>query len=245
MSNNNVQLTLRLDQEQGFEGLSNTLTYARQQLQRLIDSFRDRRRDEAINGIDTCMSMVEDFHERNKVAVVKRVKEWVPDEELDRALMHASTALMSHAIAFQHKFLGELRGSRAHLVMEEVAEWLEALATGDEIKILDAMADLQYVLFGSAVSFDLPLGEAFVEVHASNMTKEKQPDDPHAERLRSKGPNYRAPDLRAVLELYRRIQYEETLHDKDNPRFPGDVRPVSEKVQQAMRSSDTVDQVQH
>lgn len=96
------------------------------------------------------------------------------------------------------------RALRLHLIFEEAGELGVAMASGDEVATLDALADLLYVLLGTAVTFDLPLAEAFAEVHVSNMTKAKQPTDPHAERFRDKGPNYKAPDLKAVLETYRK-----------------------------------------
>lgn len=94
-------------------------------------------------------------------------------------------------------------GLRLHLELEELAEKFEAMLEGNEEKMLDGAADQLYVLLGTAAIYDLPLEEAFVEVHVSNMTKEKQPDDPHAQRLRSKGPNYRPPDIANVLRLHK------------------------------------------
>ena len=60
---------------------------------------------------------------------------------------------------------------RAHLAMEELAEWLEAHATGDIVASADAWADRAYVLFGDAVATGLPATELFHDVHRSNMTK--------------------------------------------------------------------------
>ena len=60
---------------------------------------------------------------------------------------------------------------RAHLALEELAEWLDAHADGDIVAAADAWADRAYVLFGDAVATGLPATELFQEVHRSNMTK--------------------------------------------------------------------------
>jgi NTP pyrophosphatase (non-canonical NTP hydrolase) len=93
---------------------------------------------------------------------------------------------------------------RVHLIAEEFGELLTAMLSGNELLTLDALADLTYVVVGTAVTFDLPLPAAFEEVHRSNMTKERQPDDPSADRVRAKGPNYDPPDLVTVLQDHRK-----------------------------------------
>jgi predicted HAD superfamily Cof-like phosphohydrolase len=88
---------------------------------------------------------------------------------------------------------------RAHLMIEELGEHLLAVAHGNEIEAVDGLADLLYVLLGTSAVFGWPLEAAFIEVHRSNMTKEKQPDDPSAARVRSKGPNYQPPNIEGIL----------------------------------------------
>lgn len=86
---------------------------------------------------------------------------------------------------------------RAHLMVEELGEVLAGLAHADELALLDGLADLVYVVLGTAVTFDLPLTEAFWEVQRSNMTKIRQENDP---RVRDKGPSYDPPRLDRILE---------------------------------------------
>lgn len=67
--------------------------------------------------------------------------------------------------------------------------------------LLKELADLRYVLEGTAVSLGLPIDAAFEAVHASNMSK-RFPDgtfhsDPKGKVL--KGPNYRPPDMEALV----------------------------------------------
>ncbi len=93
------------------------------------------------------------------------------------------------------------RALRAELMLEELGESLEALAKGHELALLDGLADLLYVTFGTATTFDLPATLAFQEVHRSNMTKSRRLD--HAAGVTGKGPQFRPPDLRRVLNQHR------------------------------------------
>jgi len=61
--------------------------------------------------------------------------------------------------------------SRLRLIVEELSELIEALDTGDIVKTADAIADLLYVVFGTAIAAGIPIDRVFSEVHASNMTK--------------------------------------------------------------------------
>jgi predicted HAD superfamily Cof-like phosphohydrolase len=66
--------------------------------------------------------------------------------------------------------------------------------------LLKEMADLMYVLYGFAVSFGLPLDEAFKRVHESNMSKLVDGKPLRREDGKVlKGPNYKAPDLTDLL----------------------------------------------
>lgn len=86
---------------------------------------------------------------------------------------------------------------RAHLLLEELGEYLIA---NTEVLALDALTDLLYVLLGTALMYEWPLEEAFSEVHASNMTKVKQPDDELQARVRKKGDDYKPPRIKEVLD---------------------------------------------
>jgi predicted HAD superfamily Cof-like phosphohydrolase len=92
---------------------------------------------------------------------------------------------------------------RWHLIDEECAEGNDAASDGDEVRMLDALADMLYVIFGTAVAYDLPLAAAFYEVHRSNMTKQRVEGDRDKERLRDKGPDWQPPDLKRILRAHR------------------------------------------
>ena len=68
-------------------------------------------------------------------------------------------------------------------------------------KMLKELSDLQYVLSGMAVSFNLPLEEAFLRVHTSNMSKlvDGKPLK-RADGKFLKGPNYQPPHLDDLAE---------------------------------------------
>jgi predicted HAD superfamily Cof-like phosphohydrolase len=104
----------------------------------------------------------------------------------------------------------ELLGLRFNLHDEENAEVAEALAflseKVDQDKLLreiqdpapflsnltKEIADNIYVLIGTAVNLDLPLAEAFAEVHRSNMSKVGEDGKPiyREDGKVLKGPNY-------------------------------------------------------
>ena len=152
---------------------------------------------------------VDAFHDHCKLKRSAKIDEPITNRDyiVDLLkLLHSEAKLLMNC-------LDDTIGLRLHLELEELAEKFQALLDGDEVAFLDGAADQLYVQLGTAAIYDLPLQEAFDEVHRSNMTKEKQPDDPHAQRLRSKGPNYRAPNLRGILGLYRNQQGNESLKD--------------------------------
>jgi len=92
------------------------------------------------------------------------------------------------------------RMTRAHLMTEELSETIKALADNDEVALLDGLADLEYVTQGTAVTYDLPLGQAFGVVHASNMSKDVSDG---REIHPVKGDMYIEPDLAQVLKWHR------------------------------------------
>ena len=101
-----------------------------------------------------------------------------------------------------HRDTQDPRALRAELMLEELGESLEAMAENDELLLLDGLADLLYVAVGTATTFALPVEAAFTEVHRSNMSKE--PRIQHSAGVTGKGPGFKPPDLRRVLNLARR-----------------------------------------
>jgi len=66
---------------------------------------------------------------------------------------------------------GRTRELRVKLIQEEFNELKEALAAEDLSSIAKEMADLLYVVYGTAVSYGIDMDPVFREVHRSNMSK--------------------------------------------------------------------------
>jgi predicted HAD superfamily Cof-like phosphohydrolase len=60
---------------------------------------------------------------------------------------------------------------RERLIQEEFEELKEAMAREDLVAIAKELADLLYVVYGTAVSYGIDMGPVFHEVHRSNMSK--------------------------------------------------------------------------
>lgn len=113
--------------------------------------------------------MVEEFHRRFDIVVADRP--CVPDE--------ATRAL------------------RVRLIQEEFEEFQQAMAQSDLQGMAKELADLLYVVYGSAVSCGIDMEPVFREVHRSNMSKvggHKREDGKWV-----KPPTYSPADLQAIL----------------------------------------------
>ena len=65
----------------------------------------------------------------------------------------------------------EERTLRKKLLSEEYAEYCLGEYNNDLVEIADALADMIYIICGTAVSYGIPLDKVFEEVHNSNMAK--------------------------------------------------------------------------
>jgi predicted HAD superfamily Cof-like phosphohydrolase len=98
----------------------------------------------------------------------------------------------------------EVHSLRRTLITEEYLEVMEAMGsepvTGEAyINLAKELADLVYVLYGTARAYGIPLDRVIEAVHASNMSKlkggiERQPDGKII-----KGPHYEEPVLEPLL----------------------------------------------
>jgi predicted HAD superfamily Cof-like phosphohydrolase len=61
---------------------------------------------------------------------------------------------------------------RINLITEEAWELEVALSNDDMIEAIDAIVDLLYVTFGTAVELGVDIEPFFEEIHNSNMTKD-------------------------------------------------------------------------
>lgn len=60
---------------------------------------------------------------------------------------------------------------RQRLLREEYFEWLSAVANRDMVETADALADMVYIIVGTALEFGIPLNRVWDEVQRSNMAK--------------------------------------------------------------------------
>jgi predicted HAD superfamily Cof-like phosphohydrolase len=65
----------------------------------------------------------------------------------------------------------QTRALRERLIQEEFEELKEAMGQRDLAAIAKELADLLYVVYGTAVSYGIDMGPVFREVHRSNMSK--------------------------------------------------------------------------
>lgn len=96
---------------------------------------------------------------------------------------------------------GDERMRRCQLMLEELGEVICALDDKDPVALADGIADLLYVVLGTAETYDIPAEESFTTTHASNMSKSRDPDDP---RMKTKDPDrgYFKPDIVRVLRTF-------------------------------------------
>lgn len=90
---------------------------------------------------------------------------------------------------------------RLKLIKEELAELEAAMAAGDLIGIADGLADLLYVVYGTAVSYGIDIRPIFDEVHRSNMAKVGGAKREDGKVLKPDG--WAAPNLAPILEKMR------------------------------------------
>ena len=86
---------------------------------------------------------------------------------------------------------------RRKLIEEEAKEFDHAASIGDLIEIADALGDLLVVIYGTALSFGIPIEAVFTEIHRSNMTKSTEKNE-YGKTI--KGENYEPPDIKKILE---------------------------------------------
>lgn len=91
----------------------------------------------------------------------------------------------------------ELLQLRTRLIKEEYEEVVEALWKGDLSQVAKELADLLYVVYGTAVTYGIDLDTVFNRVHQSNMSKLGDDGKPvfRDDGKVMKGPNYQPPNF--------------------------------------------------
>jgi predicted HAD superfamily Cof-like phosphohydrolase len=94
---------------------------------------------------------------------------------------------------------------RVALLEEEVGEFVAASERSDLLGIADALADIVYVAYGTALTYGIDLDAVLQEVHRSNMSKLDSDGKPliRDDGKVLKSERYFPPDIESVLELQR------------------------------------------
>lgn len=106
------------------------------------------------------------------------------------------------------KFVPEFPSSdivelRKDLIAEEFEELLQEISNKNILGVADALTDILYVVYGAGHAFGIDLDACFADVHDSNMSKLGENGRPiyREDGKVLKGPNYRPPNLKAVLQI--------------------------------------------
>lgn len=86
---------------------------------------------------------------------------------------------------------------RARLIVEEAAEFMGCASNEDMVGMADALADLLYVTYGTAVVMGVDMEPISDEVQRSNMTKDGGGQDSGGKVM--KGPRFEEPDIEGKL----------------------------------------------
>lgn len=90
---------------------------------------------------------------------------------------------------------------REKLVTEEYGEFIEALNADDLEGLSDAIADLVYVLLGTALEYGIPLAMIWGEVQRANMAKRGGAICPETgKKLKPEG--WTPPNIALILKMY-------------------------------------------
>ena len=95
----------------------------------------------------------------------------------------------------------ETQQLRVRLIQEEFDELKESMATGNLASVAKEMADLLYVVYGTAVSYGIDMEPVFQEVHRSNLSKVG--GYKRADGKWMKPPTYSTAKLEPILEAQR------------------------------------------
>ena len=146
---------------------------------------------------------IEEFHKKHDFAIGVdfKTEEPVSEEAEADLLSDAASDMLQAAMKMEHYMRNSphtQRIARAQIMIEELSEILEAMVTRDEVSFLDGLADLQFVLFGTAVAYGIDLEGPHLEVCRSNMSKAAGGSD--QVRLRDKGPDYSPPNMKQSIK---------------------------------------------
>lgn len=94
------------------------------------------------------------------------------------------------------------RDLRINLLKEEWSEYLEGEMKDDLVNISKELCDMLYIIYGTAVSYGIPMDAVFAEVQRSNMSKLGEDGKPifREDGKVLKGPNYSPANIQKVID---------------------------------------------
>lgn len=102
----------------------------------------------------------------------------------------------------------ELINFRTAFLMEELAEYTNAITKKDAAGALDALVDIVYIALGTAWLFNLPFEKAWNEVQKANMSKIRAKDKAGKRGTKFdvvKPKDWKAPNIEKIIEEEREI----------------------------------------
>ena len=107
----------------------------------------------------------------------------------------------------------ELVNFRTAFLLEELAEYTQAITKKDAAGALDALVDIVYIALGTAWLFNLPFEQAWQEVQKANMSKirtksKSKKRGTSFDVVKPKG--WRPPDIEQVIEEAKEREHENT-----------------------------------
>ena len=134
---------------------------------------------------DTLIKDIDQFHKKFKFE--KNLKVSIPDDS-------------------------ELVNFRTSFLMEELAEYTQAITKKDAAGALDALVDIVYIALGTAWLFNLPFEKAWNEVQKANMSKirtksKSKKRGTSFDVIKPKG--WIPPDIEQIIEEEREKQNED------------------------------------
>ena len=90
---------------------------------------------------------------------------------------------------------------RWSLIAEELEEYVEAVEASNLVDVADALGDLLYVVYGTAVEHGIDMAPVLEEIHRSNMSKLGEDGKPiyREDGKVLKGTGYTPPDLAPIV----------------------------------------------
>lgn len=146
------------------------------------------------NPMDRQINQVTEFHQRIGESVSKHPCLLQNNSPADIVISERLRAIVHLFVEGQEPPSQLAR--RALMAVEELAEWIEAHASGDLVAAADALGDRLYVLMGDAVATGMPAEDIFDEVHRSNLTKATAN---RATGKGIKGDDFKSPNLQTII----------------------------------------------